>query len=88
MCVRASLGVAGVSLETVFSQVPTFGFLRSLKEQLDDRRLEKVLAWGHPDGLQCGKSPAAVDGLRKGLSGHVARRKHDAHRGWELPYLP
>ena len=53
------LGVDGVSLESCF--FPRFepGYLESLKAQLDAAGLMRVFAWGHPDGLEGGKSRTA-----------------------------
>ncbi|MCP4382405.1 MAG: sugar phosphate isomerase/epimerase [Hyphomicrobiales bacterium] len=59
---RASeLGVDGVSLESCF--FPTFesDYLAELKAKLDDTNMDRVFAWGHPDGLEGGKNEAAYD---------------------------
>ena len=58
------LGVAGVSLESCFMPSLDEGFLRELAARLDDAGLERVLAWGHPLGLQMGKSEEAYQDLR------------------------
>jgi 3-oxoisoapionate decarboxylase len=53
------LGVDGVSLESCFFPSLDEGFLAEVKGVLDERRLERVLAWGHPDGLEGGRNQAA-----------------------------
>ena len=56
-----ALGVDGVSLESCF--FPSFdkGYLSDLKKRLDDYKLDRVFAWGHPDGLEGGKNTKAYD---------------------------
>lgn len=53
------LGCDGVSLESCF--FPEFGreYLTALRGKLDDLGFDRVYAWGHPDGLEAGGSPAA-----------------------------
>ncbi len=53
------LGVDGVSLESCFFPNLDEGFLAEVKGVLDERGLERVLAWGHPDGLEAGRSEKA-----------------------------
>jgi 3-oxoisoapionate decarboxylase len=53
------LGVDGVSLESCFFPSLDAGFLGEVKAALDERGLERVLAWGHPDGLEAGRSEKA-----------------------------
>jgi sugar phosphate isomerase/epimerase len=55
----AQLEVAGVSLESCFLESLEPAFLGELKADLDARGLERILAWGHPDGLEAGRNPAA-----------------------------
>jgi sugar phosphate isomerase/epimerase len=64
------LGVAGVSLESCF--FPSFeeSLLRRLKETLDASGLERVWAWGHPNGLCSGTDRRAAADLRQHL-GHA-----------------
>jgi sugar phosphate isomerase/epimerase len=50
------LDVAGVSLESCFLESLEPGYLGELKAVLDAHRLERVLAWGHPDGLEAGRN--------------------------------
>jgi sugar phosphate isomerase/epimerase len=57
---RASeLKVDGVSLESCFLESLDPGYLRDVKTLLDEHALERVLAWGHPDGLEAGRNEAA-----------------------------
>ena len=53
------LGVDGVSLESCFFPGFEPAYLDGLKSQLDAAGLMRVFAWGHPDGLEGGKSKAA-----------------------------
>ena len=57
---RASeLAVDGVSLESCFFESMEPAYLADMKSVLDEKRLERVLAWGHPDGLEAGRSENA-----------------------------
>jgi sugar phosphate isomerase/epimerase len=53
------LGVDGVSLESCFFDSLEPAYLAEIKAVLDERGLERVLAWGHPDGLEAGRNRAA-----------------------------
>lgn len=53
------LEVDGVSLESCFFESLEPGYLGEIRGVLDDRKLERVLAWGHPDGLEAGRNEAA-----------------------------
>lgn len=55
----AELTVDGVSLESCFFESLEPGYLGEIKAVLDERRMERVLAWGHPDGLEAGRNEAA-----------------------------
>jgi sugar phosphate isomerase/epimerase len=61
-------GVAGVSLESCF--MPSFDddFLGRLRDTLDEYGMERVWAWGHPEGLRSGADRAAAADLAR----HVA----------------
>jgi sugar phosphate isomerase/epimerase len=60
------LKVAGVSLEACY--LPTGqSFLNKLRSELDRLDLERVWAWGHPDGLRSGTDRAAARDLAKHL---------------------
>ncbi len=65
------IGAEGISLETCF--LPGFDdeYLSQLKETLDDNRLERVVAWGHPDGLEGGTNKDAADQMQQ----HIATAK-------------
>ena len=52
----SELGVDGVSLETCFL---ANGDMESLRQLLDQHGFERVLAWGHPEGLAMGLDPGA-----------------------------
>ena len=59
------LKVEGVSLETCFFSSLDAGYLSDLKAMLDQHSLDRVVAWGHPDGLEGGKNLAALSDLVK-----------------------
>lgn len=59
------LGVDGVNLETCFLPSIEDGYILSLKRLLDDYKMERVLAWGHPDGLEGGANRRAADDLKR-----------------------
>jgi len=59
------LGVDGVNLETCFLPSIEEDYILKLKKLLDKYKMERVLAWGHPDGLEAGKSKKAIDDLRR-----------------------
>jgi sugar phosphate isomerase/epimerase len=63
-----SIGVDNVSLETCF--LPSLGrpFLTDLKQRLDSGGFKRMLAWGHPSGLEAGASRDALEELRR----HIA----------------
>jgi len=59
------LKVNGVSLETCF--IPSFerDYLKKLKDILDEANIDRVVAWGHPDGLEAGNNEKALKDLIK-----------------------
>ena len=61
------LNVGGVSLETCF--MPSFDakYLAKLKDRLDEHQLERMLAWGHPDGLEGGNKPEGAKEIERHL---------------------
>jgi 3-oxoisoapionate decarboxylase len=64
------LGVAGVSLESCF--LPSDDdFLLRLRDALDSCGLERVWAWGHPDGLRSGADRQAA----RDLVAHLAHAR-------------
>jgi 3-oxoisoapionate decarboxylase len=62
-----ALGVDGVSLESCF--IPRFdsAYLSEVKGRLDAARLDRVFAWGHPDGLEGGRNEKAFDEMMKSM---------------------
>ena len=57
------LGAEGISLESCFLPQRDPGYLSELGARLDGLQLERVYAWGHPNGLLGGKSPEAYDDM-------------------------
>ena len=55
----AELEVDGVSLESCFFESLEPGYLGEIKAALDQKGLERILAWGHPDGLEAGRNEEA-----------------------------
>jgi sugar phosphate isomerase/epimerase len=55
----AALQVDGVSLESCFLESLESAYLGEIKAALDEKGLERVLAWGHPDGLEAGRNETA-----------------------------
>jgi sugar phosphate isomerase/epimerase len=53
------LGVDDVSLESCFFESLAPGYLADLGAVLDEHGLSRVLAWGHPDGLEAGRNQDA-----------------------------
>lgn len=69
-----ALGVDGVSLETCFLQIANEADWARFGEQLDATGLERVLAWGHPDGLRLGLEPSRLQDLLTVLDHSVSVR--------------
>lgn len=59
------LKVDGVSLETCFLESLEKPYLEELNAMLNEYGFERVWAWGHPDGLERGKNPAAFNDMKK-----------------------
>jgi len=59
------LGVDGVSLESCFFPRYDAGYLSEVKGLLDDAGLDRVYAWGHPDGLEGGRNEKAFEDMMK-----------------------
>lgn len=55
------LKVDGVSIESVLISRFDATYLSEVKGMLDEYGLERVYAWGHPDGLEGGKNEKAYD---------------------------
>lgn len=67
----AELGVDGVSLETCYLDLDDPAFRDRLALTLHEAGLEAVLAWGHPGGLEIGRSAERLDDLL-GVIDHAA----------------
>lgn len=63
----AELGADGVSLESCFLPSRDPRYLSELCGQLDELDLDRVYAWGHPNGLLGGKSPEAYEDMLRSL---------------------
>ena len=60
------LSVDGVSLESCFiPQREDKGYMADVRALLDEYNLDRVYAWGHPDGLEGGKNEAEYDEMIK-----------------------
>jgi 3-oxoisoapionate decarboxylase len=57
----SSLAVDGVSLESCFFPSVELSYLADIRAMLDSYDLDRVYAWGHPDGLEGGTNEAAYD---------------------------
>ncbi len=55
------LGVGGVSLESCFVPRVDKEYLSGIRGILDDAGIDRVWAWGHPDGLEGGKNQREFD---------------------------
>ncbi|MDQ2777392.1 MAG: sugar phosphate isomerase/epimerase [Acidobacteriota bacterium] len=62
-----SLAVDGVSLESCFFRSVELSYLADLRAMLDSYGLDRVYAWGHPDGLEGGTNDAAYDDMIRGF---------------------
>jgi len=63
----SELGVDGVSLESCFIDRFDQSYLSEVKGLLDERKLDRVFAWGHPDGLEGGKNEKMFDDMMKSI---------------------
>ncbi len=61
----AALGVDGVSLESFMLDDAAPARLAALRATLDAAGLDRVWAWGHPDGLGSGSRPEALEDLTR-----------------------
>lgn len=66
------LEVDEVALETIFFPVFDDAYCADLKAALDSAKLERLIGWGHPDGLHGGTDEAALEDLIK----HIPRAAH------------
>jgi sugar phosphate isomerase/epimerase len=62
------LGVDGVSLESCFIPDKDQGYLRHVRDILDDWQMDRVYAWGHPDGLEGGLNTDAYGEMIEGFA--------------------
>lgn len=56
-------GVAEVALETLFYDAFDDGLCRELASALDAAGIERVIGWGHPDGLHAGSDHEELEAL-------------------------
>jgi 3-oxoisoapionate decarboxylase len=63
------LGVGGVSLESCFLPRLDAAYLAYVGGLLDEYNLERVFAWGHPDGLEGGTNQNAYDEMIRCFDG-------------------
>ena len=61
------LEVDGVSLESCFFPSFDVSYLAEVKAMLDSYKLDRVFAWGHPDGLEGGKNEKAFTDMMKSM---------------------
>ncbi len=67
------LKVDGVSLESCFfPKGVDQAWLKDLKAQLDEYSMDRVYAWGHPDGLERGQNFTAYDEMVASIPNAVA----------------
>ncbi len=88
------IDVDGISLETCF--MPSFeaDYLAKLKDELDEHGLDRMIAWGHPDGLEGGARPEAATEIEQHLAttravgGNVMRIVGSSLRFRDEPHGP
>src|SRR6185437_4787573 len=61
------LEVDGVSLESCFFPSFDAAYLKDVRQILDVHELDRVFAWGHPDGLEGGTNEAAYADMIRSL---------------------
>jgi sugar phosphate isomerase/epimerase len=61
----AQLGAEAVSFQTAYLPELTPAVIAELRAQLDSYGLDRVLAWGHPSGLEGGANPEKTEALRR-----------------------
>ena len=66
------LKVDGVSLELCFFPQFDAAYLANLRATLDDAGIERVAAWGHPDGLEAGGNDAELRDMIRHIDTAVA----------------
>ena len=93
LCRAHELGVDGVSLESCFIPRLDTAYLAQVRSLLDEYNLDRVFAWGHPDGLEGGTNQDAYRAMIRGLElartigakvmrvvGSSLRFRHQPHR--------
>lgn len=60
-----AFGAEGLSLESFMLDDDSPGHLAEIRARLDEADLERMWAWGHPDGLGSGAQPQALDDLMR-----------------------
>ena len=65
----AAQRVDEVALESIFFPVFDDGYCAELSAALDEAKLERILGWGHPDGLRGGTDLEAFEDLKR----HIPR---------------
>ncbi len=86
------LEVDGVSLESCFIPSLATDYLKGVRGQLDDYGLDRVFAWGHPDGLEggtnrtafrdmvsCFEAAQAIGATVMRVVGSSLKFRHDSH---------
>src|SRR5438270_8238788 len=87
------LGVDGVSLESCYVN-PDLAYLASIKDTLDASGLDRVWAWGHPDGLEGGACEPALQDLisnfrsANAIGAKVMRIVGSSRKFRHLPHAP
>ena len=62
------LKIDGIALQTCFLTLDDSSFRRDLRNRLEQMNIEKIISWGHPYGLEMGKSKSAGSDLARTLS--------------------
>jgi sugar phosphate isomerase/epimerase len=89
-----TLGVGGVSLESCFFPSIESSYLTDIRAMLDSYGLDRVYAWGHPDGLEGGTNEAAYDEMvssfehAQGIGATVMRVVGSSLRFRNEPHAP
>jgi sugar phosphate isomerase/epimerase len=88
-----ALGVDGVSLESCYMNSDP-GYLRHIKDVLDDYKFDRVWAWGHPDGLEGGANETACEQMianlacAQAIGAKVMRVVGSSRRFRDQPHAP
>jgi 3-oxoisoapionate decarboxylase len=61
------LGVDGLALESWFFPPNDTAYLSEVKGMLDEAGLDRVYAWGHPDGLEGGRNEKAIEDMLRSI---------------------